>query len=65
MSEFISLLNMFSLYEPPEELHSLLSQAAVVAADIDPETQRVETCIHSPEYIPAEILDRIVDWDPQ
>ena len=36
MSESVSLLNMFSLYEPPETLESVLSQAAVVAADIDP-----------------------------
>ena len=59
MAETISLLNMFSHYEPPEELHSLLSQAAVVAADIDAERHIVETCIHSMEYIPMATLDAV------
>ena len=59
MSESVTLLNMFSLYEPPEELHSLLSQAAVVAADIHPEKLRVDVCVHSEVYIPLETLHRI------
>ena len=45
MSEQVSLLNMFSHYEPPETLKSVLDQAAVVAADIDPERGRVEVCL--------------------
>ena len=42
MSEQVSLLNMFSIYEPPEALRNALDQAAVVAADIDPEKGKVE-----------------------
>ena len=57
MSDTILFLNMFSQYQPPEALQSALSQAAVVAADIDPERRRVETCIFAPEYIPAALLD--------
>ena len=56
MSEQISLLNMFSIYEPPEALRCALDQAAVVAADIDPERGRVEVCLHSETYIPASLL---------
>ena len=56
MAESVSLLNMFALYQPPEELASLLSQAAVVAADIDPERGNVEVCVHSERYIPARVI---------
>ena len=56
MSEQVSLLNMFSIYEPPETLRSVLDQAAVVAADIDPERGRVEVCLHCESYIPASLL---------
>ena len=56
MSEQISLLNMFSIYEPPEALRNALDQAAVVAADIDPEKGRVEVCLHSETYIPASLM---------
>ena len=40
-------LDMFSAYEPPETLRSCLSQAAIVAADIDPYKRRVSVEIHS------------------
>ena len=53
MSDRVSLLNMFANYEPPETLKCVLDQAAVVAADIDPERGRVEVCLHSDTYIPA------------
>ena len=56
MSETTYFLNMFSEYEPPEPLKSVLSQAAVVAADIDVEARRVEVCIHSDAYIPKQLL---------
>ena len=56
MSEQVSLLNMFSIYEPPEALRCALDQAAVVAADIDPEKGRVEVCLHCDTYIPASLL---------
>ncbi len=59
MSEFVSLLNMFSAYEPPESLYSVLSQAAVVAADIDPGKGAVEVCLHSPAYINAGTLRQL------
>ena len=59
MSETVHFLNMFSMYEPPEALKSVLSQAAVVAADIDPSKRRVQVCIHTDAYIPAEALKQI------
>ena len=50
---------MFPDYEPPEELNAALSQAAIVAADIDPEKRSVSVAIHSETYIPQRQLDEI------
>ena len=36
-----------------------LSQAAIVAADIDPERGRVEVALHSESYIPQRLLDSV------
>jgi len=49
---------MFPDYEPPEELFAALSQAAIVAADIFPETGTVEVAVHSERYIPQRLLDQ-------
>ena len=58
MSEQINFLNMFSQYQPPEPLKSVLSQAAIVAADIDPETRLVSVAVHAERYIPKRYLDQ-------
>jgi len=58
MSEQVFLLNMFPDYEPPEALQSALSQAAIVAADIDPEYGTVSIAAHAPNYIPKSLLDQ-------
>ncbi len=58
MQRKILLLDMFSDYQPPEELEGLLSQAAITAADIDAESGRVEVCLFSDAYIPQRYLDR-------
>ena len=50
---------MFPDYEPPESLKSVLSQAAIVAADIDPAKGSVSVALHSPAYIPRRITDNI------
>ena len=57
MQEQIPFLNMFPDYEPPEELEMALSQAAIVAADINPMTRRVDVVIHAERYIPRRILN--------
>ena len=36
-----------------------LSQAAIVAADIDPETRSVSVAIHAENYIPQRQLDSV------
>ncbi len=59
MDEQIQFLNMFSQYQPPEALYSALSQAALVAADIDPDSRRVNVAIHSPNYIPRRVLSQV------
>ena len=60
-NESVSILNMFPDYEPPEVLRESLSQAAIVAADIDPQTRKVEICVHSLEYIPQKQLNTAAD----
>jgi len=59
MKEKILFLNMFSDYEPPEPLKSALSQAAIVAADIDPEKRSVCVGMFGPTYISDADLDKI------
>ena len=50
---------MFPDYVPPEELTSALSQAAIVAADIDPQRGVLEIAIHSETYIPKRLLQQV------
>ncbi len=59
MSHCTYLTNMFPDYVPPEPLVSVLSQAAIVAADIDAAGRRVCVCIHSEQYIPMAQLDTV------
>lgn len=42
---------MFPDFEPPEPLKRVLSQAVIVAADIDPKKGTVHVAAHSPNYI--------------
>ena len=58
MSKHISFLNMFPDYAPPEELINVLSQAAIVAADIDAAKRSVSIVLHSEEYISSLVLKR-------
>ncbi|MEE1037233.1 MAG: hypothetical protein U0L15_08965, partial [Oscillospiraceae bacterium] len=58
MTEQVFFLNMFPDYVPPEELEAALSQAAIVAADIDPESRGVSVAVHSEGYIPQRLLDQ-------
>ena len=58
MREQVYLLNMFSDYAPPEALKEAFSQAAIVAADIDPELRKVAVTVHSERYIPARFLEQ-------
>ncbi len=60
MSANVTFLQMFSEYEPPEELRAALSQAALVAGDVDPESRTVSVVIHSQTYLPQGDLDRVV-----
>ena len=62
MTEPIFFLNMFSDYVPPEDLKKALSQAAVVAAEVDPDTRTVWVAIHSEEYISSDCLQQ-AQWD--
>ena len=58
MDERIYFINMFPDYEPPEELRAALSQAAIAAADIDPEQRVVEVVLEMDTYRPKRELDK-------
>ena len=58
MSKTVFFLNMFSDYTPPEPLLGMLSQAAITAADIDPEKRTVSVVMHSEIYIPQKLLSK-------
>jgi len=59
MKESIGFLNMFPDYVPPEALKDALTQAALVAADIDPATRRVSAEIFGQTYIPSRELEQV------
>ena len=56
MSKTVFFLNMFPDYQPSEDLYGALSQAAITAADIDPESRSVTVAITSETYIPQKLL---------
>ena len=58
MSNTVCFLNMFPDYQPPEPLFGMLSQAAVTAADIDPETRSVTVSFSANTYIPQRLLGK-------
>ncbi len=60
MSQQIMFLNMFPDYEPPEELYAALSQAAIVAAGIDPARRSVRAASYGERYIAKMCLDAVV-----
>ncbi len=59
MREKTFFLNMFSDYDPPEQLRTLLSRAVISAADIDPAIREVRVCVESDEYITMRQLVQI------
>ena len=58
MRNDVLFLNMFPDYQPPEALASALSQAAIVAADIDPAQRSVSVAVYSSAYIPQKLLEQ-------
>ena len=59
MNTSVFFLNMFSAYQPPEHLQTALSQAAVAAAEIDPNSRRISVTVSFSDYIPDKDLDAI------
>ncbi len=59
MKEKALFLHMFSDYVPPEPLESVLSQAAIVAANLDPVGRSVSIVLESSHYIPRRLLDQV------
>ncbi len=65
MQETVLFLDMFSQYQPPEALKNVLSQAAVVAADIDPDSRRVSACIYTDCYISSKDISLLETQIPE
>ena len=59
MKEKTYFLDMFSDYEPPESLKDAISQAAIVAADMDLLSRSISMNIYSSVYIPQGDLQRV------
>ena len=59
MEDKTYFLNMFSDYEPPESLKDAISQAAIVAADLDLMTRKVTMELTCPQYISLKTLDLV------
>ncbi len=59
MEEKTYLLNMFSDYEPPESLKYAISQAAIVAADMDMVSRKISVVIYNESYLTKKTLDQI------
>ena len=59
MTQKVYFFDMFSDYEPPESLKSVLSQAAIAAADIDAQRRKISVVAESEQYIPKRLLDQI------
>ena len=61
MNKTVLFLNMFPDYQPPEPLLGMLSQAAITAADIDPETRSVTVALSCETYIPYTLLSKATE----
>ncbi len=58
-NETVLLLNMFSDYDPPEELRSALAEAVVEAADIYASQRRVCAVASAPRYVPRRLIEKM------
>ena len=59
MKENLFLLDMFPDYEPPEEIRKALSQAALVAVDLDPASRTVEAAAYAETYVPRRMTQQL------
>ena len=59
MKENVLFLNMFALYTPPEPVERLLAQAAIRAAQIDPDRRWVGVELDCPFYIPSRVIRQV------
>ena len=59
MEKQVFFLDMFSAYQPPEYLQTVLSQAAVAAAEIDATARKIQMTLQFPQYVSERELDRI------
>ncbi len=61
MNKTVPFLHMFPDYEPPEALKSVLSQAAILAADIHPESRSVTVKICAESYMTSRQIQGVCE----
>ena len=59
MKDNVLFLNMFALYQPPEQVEQLLAQAAIRSAQIDPAQRRIELELDTPRYLPERLMKEV------
>ncbi len=59
MKDKIPFLNMFALYQPPEEAASLLAQAAIRSAQMDVSARTIEVELDCESPVPSKLLGEI------
>ncbi len=59
MKDNILFLNMFALYQPPEQVESLLAQAVIRAAEMDPVNRTIELELEGENPIPNRVLSQV------
>ena len=61
MSQTVSFMNMFSDYKPPEILDDIVSQAAILAADIAPEIRSITVELSLQKFAPEKLLNQVAE----
>ncbi len=59
MKDIIPFLNMFALYEPPEQVSLLLAQAAIRSAQMDVASRTIEVELDCERPVPSRVLDQV------
>ncbi len=59
MNEPVLFLNMFALYQPPEPVRSLLAQAAISAARVDPVRRTIQVELSCSKYLCGKVLQQV------
>ena len=59
MTQYPLFLNMFSDYAPLQPLEEAISQAAIVAADLDPVARKISVVLKCDSFVPQKRLEEV------